>query len=188
MFSLAKILLPIDFSERCMGAARYAEALAKHHGSEIEMLHVIPHPYYEFTGMEAGGVALTEIYANRARQLQAECDVFLSRELPGLQARRVMLEGDPSRQIVRYAHDGKFDLIVMPTHGYGPFRRFILGSVTAKVLHDADCPVWTGLHMEAAPPAASIAFKTVVAGIDLGPQSKSALAWAAQLACNWKAR
>ena len=39
----------------------------------------------------------------------------------------------------------------MPTHGYGPFRRFILGSNTAKVLHDADCPVWTGVHVEEIP-------------------------------------
>ena len=30
------------------------------------------------------------------------------------------------------------ETIVMPTHGYGTFRRFILGSITAKVLHDSD--------------------------------------------------
>src|ERR1700688_4681003 len=37
---------------------------------------------------------------------------------------------------------------MMPTHGYGPFRALLLGSVTAKVLHDAHCPVWTGVHAE----------------------------------------
>jgi hypothetical protein len=35
------------------------------------------------------------------------------------------------------------DLIVTPTHGYGLFRRFLFGSATLKVLHDAACPVWT---------------------------------------------
>jgi hypothetical protein len=68
-----------------------------------------------------------------------------------MEAKRVVLEGDPARQIVDYAHEEKVDLIVMPTHGYGPFRQFILGSITAKVLHDADCPVWTGVHLEEAP-------------------------------------
>jgi nucleotide-binding universal stress UspA family protein len=37
---------------------------------------------------------------------------------------------------------------MMPTHGYGKFRRLLLGSVTAKVLHDAKCPVWTATHAE----------------------------------------
>ena len=37
----------------------------------------------------------------------------------------------------------------MPTHGFGPLRRFLLGSVAAKVLHDAQCPVWTSVHTDA---------------------------------------
>ena len=36
----------------------------------------------------------------------------------------------------------------MPTHGLGKLRRFILGSVTAKVLHDLEAPVLTGAHVE----------------------------------------
>jgi hypothetical protein len=56
------------------------------------------------------------------------------------------------KRIVEFAHNNNITLIAMPTHGYGLFRRFLLGSVTAKVLHDADCPIWTGVHMEAAPP------------------------------------
>ena len=52
-------------------------------------------------------------------------------------------------KIVELAHESPDQtVILMPTHGYGPFRRFILGSNTAKVLHDADCPVWTGVHLE----------------------------------------
>ena len=41
MFSLAKILLPIDFSERCLPVARYAIPLAEHFHSELTLLHVI---------------------------------------------------------------------------------------------------------------------------------------------------
>jgi nucleotide-binding universal stress UspA family protein len=40
MFSLAKILLPIDFSERCLGGARYAIPLAEHFHSELTLMHV----------------------------------------------------------------------------------------------------------------------------------------------------
>ncbi len=37
----------------------------------------------------------------------------------------------------------ELDLIMMPTHGGRHFRSLLIGSVTAKVLHDVRCPVWT---------------------------------------------
>jgi nucleotide-binding universal stress UspA family protein len=43
--------------------------------------------------------------------------------------------GDPAQNLVQLAHAEAVDLIVMPTHGHGPIRRSILGSVAAKVLH-----------------------------------------------------
>ncbi|MGA8595805.1 MAG: universal stress protein [Bryobacteraceae bacterium] len=46
--------------------------------------------------------------------------------------------GDPAAAIVKCAQAEQVDLIMMPTHGYGPYRKFLLGSVTAKVLHDSD--------------------------------------------------
>ena len=182
MFSLAKILLPVDFSQRALGAARYAEALAKQHGAEVTMLHIIPPPHYEFASMEAGSTALAELYANRKTVIEEESRNFLVAELPDFKPKRVLLEGDPAREVVRFAHENAFDLIVMPTHGYGPFRRFVLGSVTAKVLHDADCPIWTGVHLQEAPATGEIQFKTILCAVDLGPLSEKALTWASQFA------
>jgi nucleotide-binding universal stress UspA family protein len=188
MFALSKILLPVDFSQRAIGAARYAEALAEQFGAAVTMLHVIPPPHYEFASMEAGSTALAELYLNRKAVIEQESRNFLTAELPGFAPQRILLEGDPAREIVKMAHDEGFSLIVMPTHGYGPFRRFVLGSVTAKVLHDADCPVWTGVHLEEAPEVSAIHFHTVLAAVDLGPQSEKALAWAAEFAARARAR
>ncbi len=58
MPSLAKILLPVDFSGRCRGGARYVEALGARFGSEITLLHVLPPPHYEFSALEVGGSVL----------------------------------------------------------------------------------------------------------------------------------
>jgi nucleotide-binding universal stress UspA family protein len=113
---------------------------------------------------------------------------FQAEDFARMNVRRVVLEGDPSGSIVDFAHNEHCDLIVMPTHGYGPFRRFILGSNTAKVLHDADCPVWTGVHLEDAPAALSIPIRNVLCAVDLGPQSVKTLAWAAHLAREFGAR
>ena len=54
----------------------------------------------------------------------------------------------------------------MPTHAHGRFRRFLLGSVTAKVLHDVDCPVLTGVHHETAPVSAGADFHRIVCAVD----------------------
>ena len=97
--------------------------------------------------------------SNQAAIARREIEGFLADELSGLNVRRLVLEGDPARQIVEFAHREHTDIIAMPTHGYGPFRRFILGSNTAKVLHDADCAVWTGVHLGASAGMASNAVR-----------------------------
>ncbi len=181
MPSLARILLPVDFSGRSRGAARYAEVLGARFGSQVTLLHVVPPPHYEFSVLEVGGSVLNELYASRSRQLKQDLEVHLRDELGNLPVARVLLDGDPARKLVEYAHDNRVDLILMPTHGYGPFRRFILGSVTAKVLHDADCPVMTGVHLEEAPPTDAIAFRRVLVAVDLGPGSAKTLEWASWL-------
>ena len=188
MFSMERILAPVDFSELSVGALRYVEALVSHFGSETILLHVQPPPRYEFSTMEIGGTLISEFFEARTVQIRKELDGFLKDDLPGLNPRRVLLEGDPARKIVEYAHDNSVDLIVVPTHGYGSFRRFILGSITAKILHDADCPVWTGVHLEEASGREHIEFRTIMAAVDLGAQSEKALAWASAMAGYWGAR
>jgi nucleotide-binding universal stress UspA family protein len=187
MRSLQKILLPVDFSERSAGAARYAKSLAVHFQSELILLHVLTPPQCEFGALDISGSMITELYRNRTDITRREIDTFLAGELDGMNVRRIVLEGDPAGRIVEFAHEEAVDLIVMPTHGYGPFRRFILGSNTAKVLHDADCPVWTGVHMEAAP-VATIPLRSILCAVDLGPLSAKAACWASWLAREFGAR
>ncbi len=178
---LSHIVLPVDFSEKSEGAARYAEALHEKFGSRITLLHVLPPPHYEFGAMEVGGSVLEELFRNRAEQARKDLDEFESGALQPEFTDRVLIEGDPAASIVKAAHERGAGLIVMPTHGYGTFRRFILGSVTAKVLHDADCPVCTGVHLEEHA-AGAIRFERVAAAIDLGPQTERTLMWARRFA------
>jgi nucleotide-binding universal stress UspA family protein len=51
------------------------------------------------------------------------------------------LEGIPHEVIVKEAEDWGADLIVLGSHGYGPIRRALLGSVAAAVAVEAPCPV-----------------------------------------------
>ena len=184
---LSRILLPIDFSERSTGAAHYAGSLACHSHCELVIMHVLVPPQYEFGAVDIAGSMLSELCRDRLQQAKLDIEEFMARELAGMNVRRVVLEGDPAGCIVDFAQEEHCDLIVMPTHGYGPFRRFILGSNTAKVLHDADCAVWTGVHLEDAP-AAPAPIRNVLCAVDLGPQSARAVQWAHACAREFSAR
>lgn len=59
-----------------------------------------------------------------------------------------VVRGDPAAQIVRFASEGKFDLLALGTHGRAGLRRTILGSVAEAVVRRARCPVLT-LHAAA---------------------------------------
>src|SRR5208283_5443146 len=99
MRSISKILLPVDFSERSTGAARYARALARQFQAELIFLHVLTPPSHEFGALEIAGSMLEELYRNRADRASEELDRFVTAEPAGLKARRIVLEGDPANQI-----------------------------------------------------------------------------------------
>jgi len=189
MFSFAKLLLPVEFSDRCLRTARYlAHPLAEHFNSEITLLHVMPPYYYDITTPELVTPLPEEFVAEQLAHAKQRLDKFLSEEVAAERVKRILLEGDPAREIVEYAHKENSSLIVMPTHGYGRFRRLLLGSVTSKVLHDADCPVLTAVHTENVLPTMSLSLNQVLCAIDLGPHSGKTLAWAGCLASEFKAK
>ena len=158
MLPISRILLPMDFSDQCLVMLPYAQAVAAKYNAELILLHV----------------------ENDNELAKAGKD-----QLQDFDVRRVLYDGDPAEVIVGFAKSERIDLIAMPTHGYSTFRRFLIGSVTAKVLHDVTCPVLTGVHMEEEPAARLVEFSNILCAIDLGPQSADVLKCASQLAADF---
>ena len=184
---LTKILLPVDFSEQGDGAAQQAAALARHFNAGLILLHVNPIQVpalitpSDFSGpIDTGWITALEA---RGRK---DLDTYHQADLAGVDVRRIVVTGDPAASIVELAHREKPDLIVMPTHGYGPFRRFLLGSITAKVLHDVDVPVWTGAHLQKSSQPMWKRIGRVICAIDL-PTAEAVLPWAHDFASEFKA-
>jgi nucleotide-binding universal stress UspA family protein len=183
--SLARILLPIDFSAQSAGAARQAKALAARFHSEVHVLHVLDLRAYGLLGLGIEESAAGEPAQKTAAE--RELDAFRAAELAGVRSQGALLSGDPGREIAHYAQRNDIDLIVMPTHGFGPFRRLMLGSVTSKILHDCDCPVWTGAHIREAP-AAPDKFDEIVCALDIEEHSRKPLEWAWQFGQKYDAK
>jgi nucleotide-binding universal stress UspA family protein len=86
-------------------------------------------------------------------------------------------EGDAADEILARAHEGNFKIILMPTRGSSPLRRWlVIGSVTAKVLAGADCPVLTGVSFPR--DENGINLRRMICAIDVGPHSGRVLQWA----------
>lgn len=177
MLPFKKILFPVDYSQHSAGAARYVEAFAGRFDAEVILFHSAGYPDYNDTLVDLSP-------AHRRERL----DAFLAKEFKYCRVERVVERGDPARTILKIAAERHCDLIMMPTHGLGGFRRFLLGSVTAKILHDADCPVWTGVHLEQAPPLERIEFHTFACAVSAEPYASKVLAAAAEFATEYRGK
>ena len=169
MAAIKKILFPVDFSPRCQQAAPYVAEMAGWFEAELMLLHVV----------EPGANTLAE---ELKTQKQTQLGSFFVEELKHFRTQRVCLTGDPAEKIAEIARSWPPDLVMMPTHGLGFFRSYLLGSVTAKVLHDAACPVWTSVHEQSIQPLEKIKSERVLCAIDLCPRSGEILAWAGRFA------
>jgi len=148
MLNIKKILLPIDFPHTSLSVIRQAATLARHFNSEIVMLHVVTPeslaagvPDY---GLESAGWDMLGEITGEAPKNSGQS---LGPELKGLTIRCVVLKGNSAHVIVQTAQVEKADLIMMPSHG-STFNQFLLGSVSAKVLHGSECPVWIDAHLD----------------------------------------
>lgn len=159
----------MDFSERCLGAARHVEALTARLDCEVFLVHVVERSASE------------QERQNKLAVRRFELGSFLRKELGSYRVKRLLLEGDTVAAVVEAANNEKIDLIMMPTHGWSGDRRSILGSVTANVLQQAHCAVWTGLRMEIAPLRKDISWKHILC---VGPRhgNENVEAWAASIA------
>ena len=183
-----RILLPVDFPDPTLGVVNQAAFLARHFHSEIVLLHVMT-PLSFPAGLLEDGHEITarDLHAHIIQQAQKDLDQALRPELEGLVVKRLLVKGDPAREIAQTARDENVNLIVMSKHGHGAFYRFLLGSTAAKVLHDSICPVWTGGHTKEAR-GREFTIRHVLCSVDLSHHSGHTVSRAAQMAAEFGAR
>ncbi len=135
-----KILCPVDFSEYSILALRYATALAKDNEAELIVYHSIPDLTPAISYLE-GEFLLTvsDALSNNAKStLNDWIKKFVS---PDLVVEKIVGHGNPADSIVEISRKLRIDLLVMGTHGVTGYERFLMGSVTNRVLHKSSVPV-----------------------------------------------
>lgn len=182
---IREIIFPVDFSSHNAAACPYVAAVAKCLDAKLTLLHVVE-------DQPARTTVLDRLHTNSEREMEDRksaalnsLTAFRSQYIPQLNSEVHVLSGDPATVITIFAGDGDHRVIMMPTHGYGPFRRMLLGSVVAKVLHDARCPVWTGPHLDVAISTADwFALRRVLCAVALNWETDDLLGRSAALAAH----
>ena len=187
MLPISRILFPVDLSDWCLAMLPHARAVAIKYDAELVLFYAAS-PLYPIPATGYSGPVYVPVPKEVIDAEGEELEKFGADQLQGIKVRRVLYLGDPVEQIVAFVQSEKIDLIAMPTHGRGEFRRFLIGSVTAKILHDVSCPVLTGVHMKELPAATFGIYSKVLCAIDLGPQSPDVIKCAAQLAADFHAQ
>ena len=137
---LSKIIAPTDLSNLSQSALRYAMQLALEQGAEVIVYNVISEDGEWFDKNDELNPVKALVPQQRQRLaefVKESCADFLDQ----LKVKEVVEVGVPYRDIVRKAADENADLIVMSTHGRTGLEQVMLGSVTAKVVARATCPV-----------------------------------------------
>lgn len=166
MITPKTILLPVDFSARAASTAAHARIMAKQYGATIVAIHVMPPFHLAVDGADVPSAALTDWYTLQKPLLEGKLAEFAKMYLKDCTVKTLFREGEPATEIIRAANEEHADLIMLPTAGYGPFRRFLLGSVAARVLSDSHIPVITAAHIEV-PSGEAENIKSIVVAVDL---------------------
>lgn len=140
-----KILATFDFSEISKEAVRRGQQFAQAYGAEIEVLYVveqvIPPPLDKIWQVSVKS-EVPEVISSARESLkntlgQEEFDQVK------LEVRVGDADGKAEGEIVSYARENEFDLVIMGTHGLSGIDHALLGSTTERVVRTAPCPVLT---------------------------------------------
>ena len=144
MKRIRKILYATDYSKASDRALEEAINLAKQNGAELLVVHVLE-PIAYAGGEEFGGA---ELYMRLENATKLEAQTSMAKLMRRVQrskakAKSLLLRGSAHDQIVRAAKNKKVDMIVIGTHGRTGWSKLFMGSVAAKVVSAATCPVVT---------------------------------------------
>jgi nucleotide-binding universal stress UspA family protein len=133
-----ELLLPVDGSAAAAEVLHHASEIAHYMDATIRLLYVADTGEYSVTIAESGAI---DGLVQHGREVVADAGKTL--ETLGVEYATDVVQGSPAETIVEYGSEYDYDLIVMPTQGRGGLSRYLLGSVTEKVVRLSSVPVLT---------------------------------------------
>ncbi len=145
-FMMENILIATDGSKHSESASDVGIDMAKLFGAKVTALYVIDtsKEYASLGALETkeSGSLIAGIKSNLQSQGEAATDRIIEKaKAAGLTANSIIMEGHPAEDILKFAREGKMDLIVVGGIGVSGLEKFLLGSVAEKVVRNSKVPV-----------------------------------------------
>lgn len=186
MLPFHNILFPVDYSAPCQAIVPYVQEMACHFSAELTLCHAYA-PISALAQNEL--VAMDPELQAKARDFEEErLREFACRHFAGQKIEAIAALGEPGSVIDRLAAEQRADLVMLATRGHGPVRRFLLGSITAKVLHDVSAAVWTGVGAALLDHPSRIPYKSIVCAVNGSQESEAVLRAGVSLAAVYGAQ
>ncbi len=184
----SNILCAVDFSEYGPMVMAYGKALSKQFDARLCLCHVVSAgylvsdhmtPYIDYVGLEAERIRDSQDRLEEmAGDMGIDCEVYVT-------------NGEPAEVINYMVEENNIDLVIAATHGGSGFRRFLIGSVTDRLVKILGCPLLVlrpGEHPEDVSAIDSLKFERILVGCDFSPDSKQAVDYALSLAQEFEAQ
>jgi nucleotide-binding universal stress UspA family protein len=186
MLPFRKILFPVDYSAPCQAVIPFVREMARHFSAELTVCHA----YGPLAAIASSELVITdpELQAKAHAREQDRLRQFAGQGFPGQEVEAMVQLGEPGSVIDGLAQEQRADLVMLATHGHGPIRRLLLGSVTAKVLHDISAAVWTGVGTALSDHPARIPYQSIVCALDDSNEAEAVLRAATSIASAYRAQ
>jgi nucleotide-binding universal stress UspA family protein len=144
--TIARILVPVDYSEGSGAALAYAAGIAKSLNASLDVVHVWDRPSYIAESVQVQHAGESRSLLEMVRE-NAETDMadFLAKAklAPGVAVTHRILSGNPAGRVLEELRQGQHQLLVVGTHGRTGLRHLLLGSVAEKLVRLSPVPVLT---------------------------------------------
>jgi nucleotide-binding universal stress UspA family protein len=186
MLPFRKILFPVDYSAPCQAVIPYVQEMACRYSAELTVCHA----YAPLTAMAHSELLLVdpELQAKVQALEEDRLRQFACQSFAGQKLEAIAELGEPGGVIDRVAEQQRADLVMLATRGHGPVRRFLMGSITAKVLHDVSSAVWTGVGAALLDHSAKVPYQSIVCALDDSSEAEGVLRAASSLASAYRAQ
>ncbi len=184
MMPFRRILFPVDYSEPCLAVAPYVRDMLRRFAADLTLVHAYGPEALAYSELPMADPGLaSETQAIQEQRLHN----FAAETFPSQHVTCITACGEPGTVIHELVQHQAADLVMLSTHGRGPVRRLLLGSVTAKVLHDVSAAVWTGTGASLAGHVPNLQYRSILCALDETAEAEAVLSAAATLACNYGA-
>lgn len=182
-----KILCAVDFSDFSHLILTYGKALALEFDATLYLCHIVS----DMVMLSSHGqafIASEQVTKERLEHGQAHLE-NLARE-HGLKGEIIVSPGHPADEVTQICQEKNIDLVIVATHGGSGIKRFLIGSVTDRLVKTLACPL---LVLQAREDHLSfeknfhIPMKRILVGCDFSPGSKFAFDYALSLAQEFQA-